>query len=246
MTKNKSIINTILLYSVCLTIIFTLVVDIYFLISIIFSNLQQSKIYSNIFYKSFLFYSGILIVYLFQRKNYFILNASFYYTLMLFIFGSIILGEFFDFYYEFQYWDIILHSLSGILTTYFAIRLFKKFEPQVSNAFTYFFAVCFSAFIASVWELFEFFMDYFFGLNMEKGIILNNNLNSIQLPSLTNSNDIKDYLSSAYHQFIPLIHHGTRVITPDLIDSLTDIMCALIASIIFIFVYYIIMKKVRR
>ena len=87
---------------------------------------------------------------------------------------SLFLGEFGDYYNRFWWWDVVLHSgsafLLGILGFLLVYVLNEKkdvnldLHPQFIALFAFLFAIG----IGTLWEIFEFFMDQVFGLNMQK------------------------------------------------------------------------------
>ncbi len=88
------------------------------------------------------------------------------------IVGSVFMGEAFDFYERLWWWDIFLHGTSslgfGLIGFLFIFMLFegdRYAAPPIALAFL---AFCFAMTIGAVWELFEYFMDSQFGLNMQK------------------------------------------------------------------------------
>lgn len=91
---------------------------------------------------------------------------------VIFVFATIFLGEAFDFYNRFWWWDIALHGGSavgfGLIGFLFVFMLFegdRYAAPAWAVAFAGF---CFGLTIGTVWEVFEFAMDQIFGLNMQK------------------------------------------------------------------------------
>ena len=93
-------------------------------------------------------------------------------AVVAFVGGTIFLGEVFDFYNRFWWWDIAMHGGSAIgfgLTGF--VLVFMMFQgdrfaaPPSAIAF---FAFCFALAIGAMWEVFEFTMDQLFGLNMQK------------------------------------------------------------------------------
>lgn len=100
--------------------------------------------------------------------------SEFEMSILFFIFASLFLGEINYFYHRFWWWDIFLHSLSGIIVTDFAFSLIytlnqhKNISTFVSPAFSALFAFSFAMCIAALWEIFEFSMDQILGLNMQK------------------------------------------------------------------------------
>lgn len=100
------------------------------------------------------------------------LPTSFLAAISLFIFATLFLGEVFDFYERFWWWDVLLHGGSamgfGLIGFLFVFYLFEgdKFAaPPIAVAFV---AFCFAITIGTSWEIFEYVMDVAFGLNMQK------------------------------------------------------------------------------
>jgi len=93
---------------------------------------------------------------------------------IVFLYMSLSLGEFGDYYSRFWWWDVVLHSgsafLLGILGFLLVYVLNEKkdvnldLHPQFIALFAFLFAIG----IGTLWEIFEFFMDQVFGLNMQK------------------------------------------------------------------------------
>lgn len=88
------------------------------------------------------------------------------------LFASFVLGEVSDFYERIWWWDLALHGISallmgfiGFLTVYvFHMTQRITVKPFHVAAFTFGFAVTFG----TLWEIFEFLMDWYFGTNMQK------------------------------------------------------------------------------
>ena len=90
----------------------------------------------------------------------------------LFIVCSIFLGEAFDFYERLWWWDIGLHGFSAIgfgLTGFlFVFMLFDGDKFAAPPAALAFISFCVGMTVGATWEVFEFFMDQVFGMNMQK------------------------------------------------------------------------------
>lgn len=90
----------------------------------------------------------------------------------LFIFASIFLGEAFDFYEAIWWWDLILHTSSaigfGLFGFLFVFMLFDGDRYAAPPLALSFLAFCVAVTLGSIWELFEFFMDQVFGMDMQK------------------------------------------------------------------------------
>lgn len=100
------------------------------------------------------------------------LPLSFLAAISLFVFGTLFLGEVFNFYERFWWWDLILHGSSavgfGIIGFLFVFYLFQGDKYEAPPWALSLFAFCFALAIGALWEIFEFSVDRFFGLNMQK------------------------------------------------------------------------------
>ena len=107
-------------------------------------------------------------------------------VILIFIFSAEILGEINAFYVKIPIWDSILHTTNGFLMAaigFALIDLFnrsEKFSIKMSPYFVAFFAFCFSMTVGVLWEFFEFSMDWFFGMDMQKDWIVPA-INSVKL-----------------------------------------------------------------
>ena len=107
-------------------------------------------------------------------------------VILIFIISAEILGEINAFYVKIPVWDTILHTTNGFLMAaigFALIDLFNRsdrFSIKMSPYFVAFFAFCFSMTVGVLWEFFEFSMDWFFGLDMQKDWILPA-INSVKL-----------------------------------------------------------------
>jgi len=100
------------------------------------------------------------------------LPTEFEFLIVFFIFGSLFLGETFNYYHKFWWWDIFLHGMSSIILGYIGFLILYvlysekliKAKPLMLVLFSFSFAVA----LGAIWEIFEYFMDQSFGLNMQK------------------------------------------------------------------------------
>lgn len=98
--------------------------------------------------------------------------------ILLFIFAAEILGEIQSFYTGFPHWDATLHTLNGFLCAaigFSLVDMFNRsehFSLSLSPVFMAIVAFCFSMTIGVLWEFFEYFMDQFFLLDMQKDSII--------------------------------------------------------------------------
>jgi len=93
---------------------------------------------------------------------------------VVFVYGSLFLGEVHGYYLRFWWWDVVLHAGSGFLLGILGLLLvhtmneLEDVELQLRPRFVALFAFAFSVSIGALWEIFEFFVDQTFGLNMQK------------------------------------------------------------------------------
>ncbi len=114
---------------------------------------------------------------LFRRNLDVEIPVEFHFTAVIFIFASLYLGEVQSFYQRFWWWDIALHASAGLLMGIVGFLLVyllnesKRVELHMTPGFIYLFAFSFAVTIGTLWEIFEFFMDQLFGLNMQKPML---------------------------------------------------------------------------
>ncbi|MEE1086854.1 MAG: hypothetical protein U0L05_06775 [Schaedlerella sp.] len=107
-------------------------------------------------------------------------------VILLFIFSAEILGEINAFYVKIPIWDTLLHTTNGFLMAAIGFALIdifnrsERFSLKMSPYFVGFFAFCFSMTVGVVWEFFEFSMDWFFQMDMQKDWIIST-VNSVKL-----------------------------------------------------------------
>ena len=106
--------------------------------------------------------------------------------ILLFIFAAEILGEIREFYIKIPLWDTMLHTMNGFLAAAIGFSLVdllnrsKRYTFQLSPLFMAMVAFCFSMTIGVIWEFFEFGMDYFFNMDMQKDTVIHR-INSVML-----------------------------------------------------------------
>lgn len=101
-----------------------------------------------------------------------VVPKSFMLAVVMFVGGTIFLGEVFDFYNRFWWWDIAMHGGSalgfGLVGFVLVFMMFQGDRFAAPPAAIAVFAFCFALAIGAMWEIFEFSMDEIFGLNMQK------------------------------------------------------------------------------
>lgn len=97
-------------------------------------------------------------------------------AVVVFVGATLFLGEVFDFYERFWWWDIAMHGGSaigfGLVGFVLVFMMFQGDRFAAPHFAIAFFAFCFAVTIGAVWEVFEFLMDQLFGLNMQKSGLL--------------------------------------------------------------------------
>ncbi|MBQ9784509.1 MAG: hypothetical protein IJW29_03310 [Clostridia bacterium] len=99
---------------------------------------------------------------------------------VLFVFCANILGEIAEFYTRIPFWDDMLHYVSGFIFAAFGFALVdilnrnRNVEFHLSPIFMSLMALCFSVTVGVVWEFFEFSVDYFLHMDMQKDTVITN------------------------------------------------------------------------
>ena len=90
----------------------------------------------------------------------------------LFLFASYGLGEARDFYDRFWWWDLALHGLFALiigLIGFLSIYVFyMTHRVRVAPLYVAIITFALAVSVGTIWEIFEFSMDWFVGLNMQK------------------------------------------------------------------------------
>jgi len=114
---------------------------------------------------------------IFRRKLDVEIPVEFHITAVIFIFASLYLGEVQSFYQRFWWWDIGLHTSAGLLMgivgflLVYLLNASTRVELHLTPGFIAMFAFLYAVTIGTLWEIFEFSMDQFFGLNMQKPML---------------------------------------------------------------------------
>jgi hypothetical protein len=90
----------------------------------------------------------------------------------IFLFASFALGEVGDFYERIWWWDLVLHGLSALITGFIGfLSLYVFYMTQRIRVAPIYVAILtfgLAVAVGTIWEIFEFLMDWFFGLNMQR------------------------------------------------------------------------------
>ena len=167
--------------------------------------------------------------------------------ILLFIFSAEILGEIQSFYLIFPMWDIILHTINGFLAAAIGFSLInimnndERIQFKVSPLYAAIVAFCFSMTIGAVWELFEFGMDTFAGLDMQKDTIIQSFQSVLLDPTQSNIaikvKDIQDVIING--QSLGLGGY----LDIGLIDTMYDLIVNFIGAFVFSIFGFIYLKN---
>ena len=103
--------------------------------------------------------------------------AEFELLAIVFVFAALFLGEVRGYYDRFWWWDIALHTTSGLLLGIFGFLLIyvlnedDRVDLHLRPRFIALFAFLFAVAVGAIWEVFEFAMDQVFGTNMQKPML---------------------------------------------------------------------------
>lgn len=100
--------------------------------------------------------------------------SEFEIAVVIFIFASLYLGEMRSYYFKYWWWDLFLHTFSGLIIGAIGFSLVnilnknKKVAISLSPIFVSIFSFCFALAAGALWEIYEFTIDSVFGTNMQK------------------------------------------------------------------------------
>ena len=100
--------------------------------------------------------------------------AEFQVLAVVFVFAALFLGEVRSWYVRIWWWDIALHTSSGLLLGLVGFLLVyvlnenERVDVHMRPRFVALFAFLFAVAVGALWEVFEFAMDRLFGANMQK------------------------------------------------------------------------------
>ena len=103
--------------------------------------------------------------------------AEFELLAILFVFAALFLGEFHSYYLRYWWWDIALHSISGLLLgivgflLVYVLNESKRIDVHMRAGFVALFAFVFAVAVGTAWEIFEFAADRLLGTQMQKPML---------------------------------------------------------------------------
>lgn len=121
---------------------------------------------------------GLVIAFLpdiLRRYSKLILPFTYEVALILFVFMSLVAGEYFNIYGKLLWWDDMLHFISGLVVGYIgllALHIDDRKKKAVSGPwFAAVFVFSLVVMSAAVWEIFEFSVDQFAQGHMQYGLV---------------------------------------------------------------------------
>ncbi|MEO6031947.1 MAG: hypothetical protein ABIP61_08625 [Burkholderiaceae bacterium] len=96
---------------------------------------------------------------------------------ILFVFAALFLGEFHSYYERFWWWDVALHSVSGLLLGILGFLLVymlnenRRIDMRMRAGFVALFAFAFAVTAGTLWEILEFAADQLLGMQMQKPML---------------------------------------------------------------------------
>ena len=157
--------------------------------------------------------------------------------ILLFIYSAEISGEIRSYYINIPGWDTVLHTITGFLSAAIGFSLVdiinrnERTKLYLSPLYVAIGAFCFSMTIGVLWEFFEFSMDWFFGLDMQKDTIINT-INTVVLdPTRSNKVVTITGITSTAVNGVDLGINGYLDI--GLIDTMKDLFVTLIGALVF-------------
>ena len=167
-------------------------------------------------------------------------------VIFIFIFSAEILGEINAFYVKIPIWDTILHTTNGFLMAAIGFALIdifnrsERFSIRMSPGFVAFVAFCFSMTTGVVWEFFEFGMEWFFHLDMQKDWIIPM-VSSVKLNPDGANEPIRVVIES-------LVVNGKDwnlggYLDVGLVDTMKDLMVNFVGAVVFSIIGVIYLRK---
>lgn len=174
-------------------------------------------------------------------------------VILLFIFAAEILGEIREFYVRIPHWDTALHTINGFLFAaigFCIVNLLnenKKVSMSLSPFYMAVAAFCFSMTIGVLWEFFEWGMDSWFDLDMQKDAILT----SISSVSIHPDGRNDAVTLQDIQNVILILGDGTQkqlnlggYLDIGLQDTMKDLLVNLIGAVVFsVFGYFYVKTK---
>lgn len=153
-------------------------VDFFNFITVIFITVLTLTLFSNVYFNGgdkvfriLLTAIVVLIVRVLFKKTFLSKYTLAYISIMIFIFMSMYMGNILNIYSVINFYDKILHFISGIISGIIGFAVYehftKKYIDKLDLKFLIIFIFVFSVAIAGCWEMWEFYTDKIFGFHSQ-------------------------------------------------------------------------------
>jgi len=184
-----------------------------------------------------------------QQKMKIKIPAVFQAIIFSFIYAAEILGEVNHYYVLIPGWDTMLHTMNGFLCAaigFSLIYLLNRGSKHINLSPFYLtlVAFCFSMTVGVLWEFFEFTMDQFFYLDMQKDFIVQN-IGSVTLDP--NNSGMPFFIGNITDTIVNTADGKSYVIDGGyldigIIDTMKDLLVNLVGAVAFSIIGYSTLK----
>ncbi|MCL2549666.1 MAG: hypothetical protein FWE78_01825 [Methanimicrococcus sp.] len=146
----------------------------------VFIGLEEGVTIDDIFQENVYFFFFIITTLIYmafpgiiQKKMGFVVDSRLIVVITLFIFAGTFLGQAFSFFDRFPWWDVMLHTISGIILGLIAFALTSALNDSSKSNLTLnpfyvaLFSFTFAVAAGALWEIGEYTMDWLFGTTMQ-------------------------------------------------------------------------------
>jgi len=186
----------------------------------------------------------LLLPFILEEKLKIEISSSLEIVILLFIFSAQILGELNSFYQKIPNWDMMLHTINGFVMGAVGFSLVNmlndsnKVNVKMSPFFLLVASFCFSMTIGVLWEVFEYGVDTFLKVDMQKDTIITE-INSVTFDPENKNNVYSIDIDSLVVNEEDWINKYGGYIDIGLIDTMDDLLVNALGAIFFsIFGYF--------
>ncbi len=183
-----------------------------------------------------------------MNRMHIIVPASLEAFFVVFILLAEFFGEILNFYDVFWWWDIMLHTSSGVMLGLMGVLV--VYSLNLKNGAIYnmhpmtimLFSFCFALACGAIWEIFEFSGDYLLGMNMQKSVYVMNGAGTEQF-----SGEALEYFNENVRFFSNLGGgKAGRVFDPGLMDTMEDFIVDTMGAIVSVVLTNLYMNRHRK
>jgi len=146
----------------------------------VFEGLEDGVTIDDIYQENFyfVFFTILTLIYMtfpgiIQKRMGFVVDSRLIVVITLFIFAGTFLGQAYNFFERFSWWDIMLHTISGIILGLIAFALTsalnesKKAGLTLNPFYVALFSFTFAVAAGALWEIGEYTTDWLFGTSTQ-------------------------------------------------------------------------------